>query len=1025
MNAHSVKNQRVQAICRARHHALQSVFQALSFVCLISMAAIAPGSRAAGTGVTAMGENLVGEVCELRERDDFAPAAGLPVDQLMLCGGKPAGQLGYERFIAGGKAGGVAAESALVTQYRRSRFERSIASKANCADPRWLDDAAGVAIVPCQLKSGGWAHLVVVGVVNNALVVADGAPVMLPVMLKAVGASPAATAAASSKAYLQTLWSQPVTLASAADLARFKQLLRDGRSASTQRNFSQAEDILRQALDLQSKFLAPNDPAIADTLMDVALNASNQRKDDEAQALFRRAEAIVQTSPFEADRARLAAYQGYEAANRGDYDGALKNARAASTIWRKLASGGTERNVLRGDGGNTSVEQAELAMALNFEAQMLLRHDDAISAGALASEALLTLAAAEGAPLWWKSDVMMTLGELSILQGRLSAAETYFNSALQIKKQVFGDGLMTMPVLAALGKAYQREGMNSSAIITYRELFRLARTLPSSAGSLDNEQLAPFGVAVADYAAGLTDDAARQGLYAEAFDAFQLARSGLIDKTIAKAQARLSTNDPQIAALVDELQTSQRQIDIARQDLASEQALPDLERSAIVETRLNNEMATQRERVSALSQKLATDFSGYEQLSNPKPIDLMAMRKRLGDREALVSFIIGKKQAFIQITRRQGNTVARISEGEAGLRETVKRLRLGLEIQGSSVNEFDLGLAHALYQTLFGGVEKELQDVDHLIVAAVGPLASLPFGVLVMQKPVAKEYGQAHWLGQRFAISHTPSMQAFYTLRGAASKRVPGKLMLAFANPTFEGARAAPPTGSVPCVSDGPMPSATLRALAPLPDTAAEVQTVAKMLGAGSSTVLLGDEASETNLHKQSLQDYRILYFATHGLLPGELKCQAEPGLVLTPPKEQAQSKDRDGLLASSEIAALKLNADLVVLSACNTAGSGGKFGGEALSGLAESFFFAGARTLVVSHWQVPSAATSKLMSAMFSRLGPRLQGGVSPALKAAQASLIADKNTAHPVFWAAFVVAGDGLSEAAEPPVNLAGDAP
>jgi CHAT domain-containing protein len=133
--------------------------------------------------------------------------------------------------------------------------------------------------------------------------------------------------------------------------------------------------------------------------------------------------------------------------------------------------------------------------------------------------------------------------------------------------------------------------------------------------------------------------------------------------------------------------------------------------------------------------------------------------------------------------------------------------------------------------------------------------------------------------------------------------------------------------------------------------------------------------------------------------------------LVLTAPHQQATNKNQDGLLAASEIAALKLNADLVVLSACNTAGSGGKFGGEALSGLAESFFFAGARSLVVSHWKVPSAETAQLMSGMFATLGPSLQGGVSPALKSAQAVLIAEKKTAHPFFWGAFVVVGDGMA--------------
>jgi CHAT domain-containing protein len=199
--------------------------------------------------------------------------------------------------------------------------------------------------------------------------------------------------------------------------------------------------------------------------------------------------------------------------------------------------------------------------------------------------------------------------------------------------------------------------------------------------------------------------------------------------------------------------------------------------------------------------------------------------------------------------------------------------------------------------------------------------------------------------------------------------------------------------------------------LAPLPDTATELKTIAGILGMQNSNLFLHEQATEQNFRLQSLKEYRVLYFATHGLLPGELKCQSEPGLVLTPPAGQATKKDNDGLLEASEIATFKLDADMVVLSACNTAGGGGKFGGEALSGLAESFFFAGARSLVVSHWQVPSAATAKLMSGMFSSLGPELKGGSAHALQLAQAKLIAKPETAHPFFWAAFVIVGDGMA--------------
>jgi CHAT domain-containing protein len=191
------------------------------------------------------------------------------------------------------------------------------------------------------------------------------------------------------------------------------------------------------------------------------------------------------------------------------------------------------------------------------------------------------------------------------------------------------------------------------------------------------------------------------------------------------------------------------------------------------------------------------------------------------------------------------------------------------------------------------------------------------------------------------------------------------------------------------------------------------LKTVGKILSTIDSPALVysKDSATEANLRDQDLDDYRVLYFATHGLLPGELKCQTEPGLVMTPPLK-TESRENDGLLEASEIASLRINADIVVLSACNTAGSGGKFGGDALSGLAEAFFYAGARSLVVSHWQVPSKATANLMSAMFESLGPNLKTGAALSLRDAQKSLIGFEKTAHPFFWAAFVVVGDGIDE-------------
>ena len=166
------------------------------------------------------------------------------------------------------------------------------------------------------------------------------------------------------------------------------------------------------------------------------------------------------------------------------------------------------------------------------------------------------------------------------------------------------------------------------------------------------------------------------------------------------------------------------------------------------------------------------------------------------------------------------------------------------------------------------------------------------------------------------------------------------------------------------------------------------------------------EEATETKVKNIPLNKSKVLAFATHGLLSGELEGLAEPALVLTPPINPTDQDD--GLLKASEVAQLKLDADLVILSACNTA-SADKPGAKGLSGLAKAFFFAGARALLVSHWPVESNAARALTTNMFQRLEANPLMGRAEALRQSMMTLANKPETAHPFFWAPFVVVGEG----------------
>ena len=317
---------------------------------------------------------------------------------------------------------------------------------------------------------------------------------------------------------------------------------------------------------------------------------------------------------------------------------------------------------------------------------------------------------------------------------------------------------------------------------------------------------------------------------------------------------------------------------------------------------------------------------------------------------------------------------------------------------------------------MVGPADALLGGARQVFVVPDGALDGLPLAVLVTTLPVAApnspgDHRAIAWFAKKYAITGLPSVGALQALRKTAPQTRATAPFVGIGDPVLNGGVATNRGIRGANLFRGAAADAdAVRALPPLPETADELRTIAKIMGASDDNLYLRERASEPLLRLAKLDRYRIIEFATHGLLSGDLPGLAEPALVLTPPP--TASAENDGLLTSSEIATLKLDADWVVLSACNTAAADGTPDAAGLSGLAKAFFYAGARSLLVSNWRVPSEATVKLITSSFSEWEKDPAIGRSEALRRAEMAMLDPANPpefAHPMFWAPFILAGEG----------------
>jgi len=892
-------------------------------------------------------------------------------------------------------------------------------------------------LLQCTRRVGGWPQVAIVSVIDGRAYFADGVLPSLPVIERAIGVSSgqlAAGAPAPSSGADALLAARLAAQSfNSGDVGQFERLMQAGGRANLSQSYAAAEQAFRAALVLQQKALGHDNPDTVAAMVPLAVQLSDQGRYAEADQLFAQAARLT---PAAADRtapARLAHYRALDAVNQGDYRKALGLLTQATAAYAALlptdvtlhppapravfAEAGPTGDLPSGDAlvvdPTQRVALIGVIETLRYRAivlRALKRPDESEAAIRLAS----TIAAGSGLhqPIL-TARLYRTAATTDGLNGQTEAAQSgLLRSSADFDVSLPG----TRPVAetALLSAAnLQRQGRNDDALAQCRSGVALLRSLKvgTSADLLD-----PCLTLYARQAA--SNPADQQTLLAEMFEAAQLDQGGITAQQIALATARLgeASRNPKVGAAIRRRQDAGSALSAlyrAResQRQSRQEDLP--QGPQLTPAELDSQIAAAQAELADADAAVQAAAPNYGQLVQ-QVVPAADVFAALAPDEAFASITLSGDSGWVFLLRDGHITAHPIGASPSEIAALVSQLRASIEIgNDNKLPTFNVAVAQRLYAVTLGEVEDTTHDLKALAVAPTGPLLAIPFGALLTGPADAAHLGDAPWLIRRYAIAHVPSAANFVSLRRIANgshARQPWfglgdfhPIPLALAQRSFPAA----------CKDS----AEELAGLPPLPFAGRELDAARALLGGSTRDELTGARFTTAAVLAADLKDMRVLHFAAHALLPEELRCESQPAIVTSVPPGATDASG--AFLTASDVTGLDLDADLVVLSACNSGGpngaTGGGTGGESLSGLARSFFYAGARALMVTHWSVNDQTSAFLVADTLRRLHEGTTSGAAEALRDAELGMIngagheLPASLAHPFYWAPFALIGEG----------------